>query len=100
MARLLLGDGRDFLHQPALAARGIALVNDALIGGFVESADGLQGGLVGGGGVSALKGLIRIAQLRANTSADNLVVDTLALVRADAFDSRTGVSQFRFSLLM
>ena len=58
--RLLLRfESGQLLHQPALAAGSVALVDGAFLGRHVQRADRRKGGLAGLGGAAARHGLAR-----------------------------------------
>src|SRR5205085_4103933 len=95
LASGLLGRGGRVqpLHQAALAAGGIVAVDHAFGRGIVEGADGLErrrADILG-------RGLARRADGRAGAGADDLVADALTVIRPDALESRSSVSQSNFS---
>src|SRR5205807_4008250 len=84
----LVGHG----HEPRLAPRGVAAVEDALLRSPVQGADGgvhaLFGGLLC---IAAEQGPSGLTHVGAHGGAHAAVLDVLALAGADALASRAGV---------
>ena len=90
IAELLCRSGQR-LHQAALAARGIILVNNALFSGLIQAADGLDNGsLVGLAGFDSGAG---ITNSGAGSATESAVTQTALLVLTIALDLRLDISQ-------
>lgn len=72
------------LHQAALAAGGVILVNNTLFGGLIEAADGLQdGGFIGFAGFEANA---RIANCGTGGATESAVAQAALFVLTIALD--------------
>jgi hypothetical protein len=91
-SRELLGfEGCKRLHQAALAAGGVVLVDDALFSSLVQAADGLEhGGLIGS---ASFDGGASFAHGGAGTTTEFAVAQAAGFILVIAFDLRLNVSQ-------